>query len=99
MPTAYDDDYPTCSRTYAGLRIYQNDLDPDRITRLLGVEPTDTQVRGRVSTEPRGSKFVPRIGGWFLSTKGVITSRDVLRHVDLILDWLAGKDETLRNLQ
>jgi hypothetical protein len=36
---------------------------------------------------------------WFLSTKGVTASRDVRRHVDWILDKLAGKDEALRLLR
>jgi len=99
VPTDYDDGYPTCSRTYAGLRIYHDDLDPERITGLLGIEPSRTQVKGWVTTSRSGREFSPPIGGWFLSTKDVIASRDARRHVDWILERLAGKDGTLRRLQ
>ena len=99
MPTAYDDDYATCSRTYAELRIYHDDLDPERITGLLGIQPSQTQVKGRAYTKPSGREFTPPIGGWFLSTEGLIASKDVRRHVDWILDRLTGKEETLRRLQ
>ncbi len=99
MPTDYDDDYPTCRGTYAGLRIYHDDLDPDRITGLLGIEPSDTQVKGRVITTQYGRKFKPPIGGWFLSSKGIVESRDVRRHVDWILDRLESKDDALKGLQ
>ncbi len=99
MPSDYDDDYPTCSKTHASLRIYHDDLDPQRITGLLGIDPSQMQVRGMVHFTSIGKEFLPPIGGWFLSTRGKIASRDVRRHVAWILDKLAGKDEILRNLQ
>ncbi len=99
MPTDYNDAYPSCAKTHAGLRIYHDDLDPDRITRLLTIEPSHVQVRGRVYTGNYGREFTPPIGGWFLSTDGVVASKDLRRHVDWILEKLIGKDETLRNLQ
>jgi hypothetical protein len=99
VTTDYNDDYPTCFVTYADLRIYHDDLDPDRITGLLGIEPSWAQVKGRAYTKPNGREFTPPIGGWFLSTKGVVGSRDVRRHVDWILDRLAGKDEILKRFQ
>src|SRR5437762_13576226 len=94
--TDYDDDYPTCARTYASLRIYHEDLDPDSITRILSVEPTQAQVKGRLCTSPSGRTFTPEIGGWFLSTKGVVGSKDVRRHLDWLLAKLAGRDYALR---
>ena len=99
MPADYDDDYATCAKTYAGLRIYHDDLDPERITGLLGIEPSQIQIRGRVYTTSIGQEFTPQLGGWFLSTKGIIASRDVRRHVAWILDRFAGKDQILRSLQ
>jgi hypothetical protein len=44
-------------------------------------------------------EFVPPIGRWFLSTKGVTASKEVRRHVNWILERLDGKDEILRSLQ
>ncbi len=99
MPADDDNDYATCAKTYAQLRIYHDDLDPERITGLLGIEPSQIQIRGRVHTTSIGKEFTPPIGGWFLSTKGVTTSRDVRRHLAWILARLAGKDEIVRSLQ
>jgi hypothetical protein len=100
MLTDYDDEYPTCLKTHAGLRIYHDDLDPERITGLLGIEPSKTQVKGRGHTRSNGMESRPApIGGWFLSSDGVIYSRDVRRHVDWVLDKLLGKDEVLTRLQ
>jgi hypothetical protein len=94
-----DDDYPSCDRTYATLRIYHGDLDPDSLTHLLGVEPTYAQVAGRPYTRPAGRTFIPELGGWFLSTKGHLSSKDVRRHLDWIWSRLAGRDGALRALQ
>ena len=95
----YDDDYPTCVRTYASLRILHDDLEPDRVTRLLGIEPSESQVKGAAYINSIGREKMAEIGGWFLSTEGVIASRDLRRHVDCILDKLVGKDESLKRLQ
>lgn len=99
MSADYDNDYATCARTHAGLRIYHDQLDPDRVTGMLGIEPTRTQVKGQVEIRPSGREFTPPIGGWFLSTKGVVDSRDVRRHLDWILDRLVGRDEALQRLR
>jgi hypothetical protein len=100
MSMDYDDDYPTCSKTRAGLRIDHDDLNPERIIGLLGIEPSETQVKGRGQIRPNGTESGPApIEGWFLSTHGVIYSRDLRRDVDWILDKLVGKDEILTRLQ
>jgi hypothetical protein len=97
--TDYYDEYPTCSRTYARLLIYHDDLNPDQITGLLDIQPTYSQVTGKTITRPSGKRFTPPIGLWSLSTEGEVDSRDVRRHLDWILDRLAGKDEALKRLQ
>lgn len=63
-----DEDYPTYARTYAGLRIYHDKMNPDRIIGMLEIHPSQTQVKGRVQIKPSGRVFTPPIGGWFLST-------------------------------
>jgi hypothetical protein len=98
-PADYDDDYPSCLKTRAMMRICNDDLDPERITCVLGIKPSGTQVKGRPHTRRSGVTSTPTIGGWFLSSEGVINSRDVRRHVDWILGVLAGKEEALRRLQ
>ena len=78
----YNDDYKTCSTTYATLRIIG--LSPDEVTLRLGVSPTDSFARGDVRHAAR-----MRHDGWFLSSKEAVDSKDVRRHLDWILDQLA----------
>jgi len=89
----YDDNYPTCAATYATLRIYRDDLDPDEISRRLNVAPSESQKKG----EPLRPGRAAPVGGWFLSSKGRVESKDVRRHVVWVLDQLAARgDELLR---
>ncbi len=78
----YDDNYETCERTYASLRIIHRDLDPSEITKLLGVEPVEAFRAGDL--HPPKPDRVWEYGGWFLSSRDVLASRDLRRH----LDWL-----------
>jgi hypothetical protein len=89
----YNDEWPTCDRTYATFRLYHADLDPEDVSTQLGLVPSATQRRGAPVPSSRG-RLAP-IGGWFLSTKGVIDSRDVRRHVDWLLERLAPRAATL----
>jgi hypothetical protein len=73
----YDDDYSTCAKTFATLRIYG--VRPDEVTQWLGLSPTSMQIQGQASDGRRVS-----VDGWFLSTELQVASRDLRRH----LDWL-----------
>lgn len=87
--TQYDDDYPTCTETFAWFRVMRDDLSPDSVTALLGIEPTHTQVRGEL---PRPSSKHPfRSGGWFLESRSFVQSRDSRRHLDWLLNQLRDK--------
>ncbi len=95
-----DDDYPTCARTYATLRIYPGDVDPAAIISLLGIEPSGWQRRGEVPERPsRLLREVAPINGWFLESEGQVDSRDSRRHINWLLDRLEPKAETIRSLQ
>jgi hypothetical protein len=89
-------DYPTCERTYATLRIYPESLDPFDVTSRLGIEPSDWQRRGE-SRRP-GSRPA-RLHGWFLSSQGVLESRDVRRHLDWVLSIVVPRADTILALQ
>jgi hypothetical protein len=91
---SYDDRYDTCAETFATLRVY--DVDPERVTSLLGVEPSSSQVGG--SSIVRAGRFASR-HGWFLTTKGRSQSLDARRHIDEVLAPLAGKDGALAELR
>lgn len=87
----YNDEYKTCSETYATLRIIG--LKPDEVTRHLGLRPTDSFVRGDVR-----HAAPMRHDGWFLGSKGAVDSNDVRRHLDWILDQLSTQRDALRIL-
>ena len=53
-------------RTVATLRFFGDDLDPDEISRLLGVLPTKSVRKGEVQRFPNGREVVPRRGSWRL---------------------------------
>lgn len=86
LPPEYDDDYRTCVETYATLRIYSNDFDPEAITLVMGVEPTKSFRKGEVrTTHPAAKHPNYQMHGWFYSTEGLIDSRDCRRHLDMLL--------------
>jgi len=91
----YDDNYPSCRATYATLRIFRDDLDPDAVSSMLGIIPSDRHRKG--DTLRYGS--VAKSGAWFLSSKGQLESKDVQRHIMWILDQLTGKVGILHQLQ
>jgi len=72
----YIDDYPTCAATYATLRIYTGETKPEIVTDTLQVN---------ASKILRKSENGAWLNGWFLSSKDLIDSRDLRRH----LDWVA----------
>ena len=90
----YDDEYPTCDATYATLCIYGDDLDPNAVTSLFGIEPSHTQRKGE-----HLKKVVVRRGGWFFSTQNAVVSRDVRRHVNWLIETFSGKEEAFHQLR
>jgi len=91
----YDDNYPTCRVTYATLRIFRDDLDPDAVSSVLGIAPSDRHRKG----DTRRSGYIEKSGAWFLSSKGHLQSKDVQRHIMWILDQLADRVGILHQLQ
>src|SRR5437588_12517696 len=95
----YDDDYATCHETYATLVIVHLDLDPEVVTQALGLQPTRAHRRGDVRNPHSKHPFVHPRGGWYLTSRGTVQSRDVRRHIDWLLDQLDSKGEALKQLQ
>ena len=96
MPGEYGDEYPTCAATHVTLRVYG--LSPDVVTAAIGLTPHSIQVAGEQIYGRAGSPRY-RIDGWFLTTKGVLDSRDSRRHLDCLLDWLEPAAEALQDLR
>ena len=86
---SYVDDFSTCARTYATLCLY-SDRDVASISHRLGIEPSRTSAPS--STTP-AAQF-----GWFLSSDGAVTSRDLRRHLDWLIDLLAARATVFREL-
>jgi hypothetical protein len=95
----YDEEYATCFRTYATLRVYPGDIDPAAITDRLGIEPSSWQRRGELTQRSGLPPKIASINGWFLTSKDEIASRDSRRHIDWLLDRLTPKADALRSLQ
>jgi len=95
MSNEYNDEYEACERTNASLRIINDNLDPEAISRQLGIQPTWAWRKG----ELRGARKIPsRVGIWGLSTE-FMQSRDIRRHLDWLIEQLVGKEEYLKQLQ
>ncbi len=91
-----ESDYPTCERTYATFRVYPDRLDPEEVTVRLGIEPSNWQKRGEAGKP--GSRPA-KLHGWFLSSDGVVESRDVRRHLDWLLTRIVPKRDAILALQ
>jgi len=81
----------SCSRTYATLRIFSENLDPTDVTSRVGITPTAVHVRG----DRRGGNAAPyRHGMWSLSTMA-FESLDVREHIDQLLDMIEPAERVL----
>lgn len=81
-----EQDNPNCARTHATLRFVGHDLDPDAVSRELGIRPTYSVRRGDVS---RG--IIRKEGAWALSTRGANDSRDLELHIRELLTQMPRK--------
>lgn len=82
---AYDDDYATCYKTSAAFRIMHADLNPDTVSRELGLQPDWAYHKG----QPRGGRNTPsKFGNWGFETDNKVVSRDLRHHLDWLLDVL-----------
>jgi Domain of unknown function (DUF4279) len=53
----------------ATLRFFGEDLDPAKLTEILGVKPTDMYEKGQVRISSTGNHFTYRRGMWRLEAK------------------------------
>jgi hypothetical protein len=92
--TPHDPSYPTCNLTFGSLCVLSEEMHPQEVTSLLGINPTKSLVAG----ESRASgthRIVNKLSGWFLSSEGVLSSRDSRDHLDWLLTKLNGKDDAI----
>jgi len=77
------DDYSSCKKTFVTLCVYHEYKNIELVSELLGIDPT------RVCN--KGDKRHIKKNGWFYTTKDLIESRDVRRHLYFLTDKLDGK--------
>lgn len=95
--TPLDDSDPSCERTEATLAIYN--FDPDLVTQRLGVMPTSSQKVGVPRVMHRGVPVMGTVNSWLLSSENHVTSKDLRRHLDWLLDRVEPAGAQLRELQ
>jgi Domain of unknown function (DUF4279) len=92
----YDDDFATCTRTYATLRLFSNDIEPTSITAVLNIPPSKTFIKG----QPHGQHdHIRKSNGWFLSSEREVNSKDTRRHIDWLLSRISDKSAQLAELR
>ncbi len=92
----YDDDYPTCVKTFATLRFYHDEESPEAVTEALGMPPTKSQLKGMNIVKRREVRRP--VSGWFLGSESEVESKDVRRHIDWILDQIEGLENAIEDL-
>ena len=92
------DDYPTCARTYATLRIYHDGDSPHEVSRILELEPSSFQIKGAEWKRRDQTRTYP-LSGWFLCSDEKIESYDTSKHLTWLLEKIAGKKAELDQLR
>lgn len=74
--------------TNAGINFAGDRLEPERITSLLGVEPTVAYRKGQVYKRVRGHEVRGRTGLWRLTTRRQLDSAELDDHLAFLLKVL-----------
>jgi hypothetical protein len=74
--------------TNAGLNFAGDRLEPNRITALLGTEPTVAYRKGEIYKRSRGREARGRTGLWRLTTKRRLDSAELNEHLAYLLEVL-----------
>lgn len=79
---------PGTLATYASLRFMGNRLEPDRLTELIGEQPTTSYRKGEVYRRSRGHEVRGRTGLWLLSSKPRVASLELRDHLEYLIALL-----------
>lgn len=90
---------PALEKTKATLRIHGDDLIPDEVSRLLGAQPENAQIRGEVLVgKASGHRRVARTGVWSLRAQDR-SPGDLNAQIDDIFARLSGDPAVWAQLQ
>jgi hypothetical protein len=76
---------PNCAETFAALRLYGDDLDPQLVTQALGLSPSESAVKGLEIVSSSGKKRVAPTGRWILESEGQVESTILEQHIEWLL--------------
>ncbi|TQJ97608.1 uncharacterized protein DUF4279 [Achromobacter sp. SLBN-14] len=79
--------------------IYPGGRHPDVITDIFHIQPTSVNVVGDVITNSRGRKRQIKNSGWFLSTEGLVLSKDIRQHIDWLVKIIYPRRHALKEIQ
>ncbi|CAN5601713.1 hypothetical protein BH11CYA1_BH11CYA1_28780 [soil metagenome] len=92
--------------TYATLRIYHAQLEPEQLTALFEIKPTMAWKMGDqiavADSEKHNnapSSVDAQTGGWLLSSKHSVRSTDAMKHIDWVANQLANHGSSIHKLQ
>jgi hypothetical protein len=76
--------------TFATLRFSGDELEPRRITEIIGIAPTVAYRRGETyRTGPPGQTATGRTGVWYLSTRRAVASQKLSDHLDHLVSVIS----------
>ena len=100
LRTPVNDEYGSCERTYAELRVYSGEMAPGDVTTILGIPPTSSIGLGEEKPPNSiGRSIVGKLNGWFLSSESAVESKDLRRHLDWLIFKLSPLAPRLHTLQ
>src|SRR5271170_2244845 len=88
-------------KTFASLRFKGDQLEPGRLTEILGVAATTAYRKGEVFKRSRGEEARGRTGVWVLSSDGRVPDPDLASHLKYLLAVLfdGNSDKRIRELR
>jgi len=89
---------PLCAKTYASLRLLGERLDPVQISKKLGLEPSFSAEKGKITRSPSGKSRTQRTGIWIVDSSKQIESTDTEVHIHWLLDLLDRADAVAKQL-
>ncbi|MEO8286018.1 MAG: DUF4279 domain-containing protein [Chloroflexota bacterium] len=87
-------DNPNASQTWASIRFSGRNLDPEAVTRALGISPSTSFRRG----QERATNKKWNHGHWGLTSEGNVSSTDLELHITWLVDQLLPVQDRLRDL-
>ncbi len=85
--------------TRAKLLVYTGDMLPDKVTKLLHIEPSELLRKGESVTNRIGRTRIHKLNAWFLCSEPKINSLDLKDHLNYILETIYPAKEQLFLLQ